>query len=53
MNKKRSRDKNILELAKRLLDFIQSFKRISLFFIFVDLEQARQRRSYLRINNDT
>ena len=48
MNKKRNRHKNVLELTKRLLDFIRLFKQI-FFFIFVVLEQIRQRRSYLKI----
>ena len=48
MNKKKSRHKNILELTKRLLDFIRSFKQI-FFFIFAVFEQARQRRNYLKI----
>ena len=49
MKKKKSQHKNILELTKRLLDFIQSFKQIFLLFIFIVFEQTRQRRSYFRI----
>ena len=49
MNKKKNRHKNIFELTKCLLDFIQLFKRILFLFILVVLEQACQRRSYFRI----
>ena len=49
ISKKRNRHKNILELTKYLLDFIQSFKQTFFLFIFIAFEQARQRRSYFRI----
>ena len=48
MNKKRNRYKNIFELTKRLLGFIQLFKQ-TLFFIFIIIKQARQRCNYLKI----
>ena len=49
VNKKRNWHKNILELTKYLLGFIRSFKRTFFLFILAALEQARQRRSYLKI----